>query len=334
MRLTAELEATAVARWYRAARFRPDPARRDTGGPLQRLNWQTRIRYYETLVEFLDASEGSIDGLARDALAAAAGQRRPSTLYYLVSPRSPGSLAGTLRATAAARLYERRHGERVLDLLVTETKVWSYWPHREGWLETLDDLAVVDRWLAAASLVRVVADWAVCSRPLAIVSGFAPPLAAVEDLLTLADPGNERPTGPDGDGSGGDARLTEVTCLLTTVVRTALGASGIGPGFVLGAVHRRLAALVTRAPAHSEKITTDAVDLLTQLEHLLPGLPAEERHRMSDELTPRLRAVLDQLTRPDPPGPSDPPGPEGRPPGPPGDGEPDGPGERADGEDR
>ncbi|OHV31033.1 MULTISPECIES: hypothetical protein [Pseudofrankia] len=331
MRLTAELEDTAVARWYRAARFRPDTARRETGGTLQRLNWHTRTRYYETLVQFLDASDGSINGLARDALAAAAGQRRPSTLYYLVSPKSPGSLAGTLRTASSSRLYERRHGERVLDLLVTETKVWSYWPHREGWLEALDDLAVVDRWLAAASLVRVVADWAVGSPPLAGAAGFTPPLAAVEDLLTLADPGPGRAR---ADGAGGDARLAEVTGLLTTVARTALGASGVGPAFVLGAVHRRLATLVTRPPAQSEKITTDIVDLLTQLEHLLPGLSTEERRRMADELSPRLRAVLDQLTRPGPAASPDPASPDGTPPGPLDEDGRDDPGERTGGEER
>lgn len=305
MRLTAELEDTAVARWYRAARFRPnpgrldpgrqDPGRREAGSAQQRLNWQTRTRYYQTLVEFLDASDGVVDDLERDALAAAAGQRRPSTLYYLVSPRSPGSLAGTLRTPAASRLYERRHGERVLDLLVTETKVWSYWPHREGWLEALGDLGVVDRWLAAASLVRVVADWAAATRPVASAAGFAPPLAAIEDLLTVADTGRS-PT----DRGDADARLPEVTALLATVARCALDGTGAGPGFVLGVVHHRLAALVARPPAPAERITSEVADALTQLEHLLPGLPGDERRRMSDELSPRLRAVLDRLAGPAP----------------------------------
>ena len=323
MRLTTELEDTAVARWYRTARFRPDHAGRDAGGTSQRLNWQTRTRYYETLATFLDASGGSTAGLARDALAAAAGQRRPSTLYYLVSPKSSGSLAGALRAATPWPLYERRRGERVVDLLMTETKVWSYWPHREGWLEALDDLTVTDRWLAAAGLVRVLADWAVCARPLARAAGFAPPLAAVEDLLTLSGTGTGTGTGhvgpagvdgleipwpggalPGGQGltdtalggeSARDARFAEVTDLLTTVVRTALGSDGIAPGLVLGAVHGGLAALVTQPPSQSDEITTDLVDLLTQLEHLLPRLPDDRRRRMADELAPRLRAVLGKL---------------------------------------
>jgi hypothetical protein len=318
VRLTAELEETAVARWYRAARFRGDPpARRETGGMVQRLNWQTRTRYYETLVELLDATGGSTEGLARDELAAAAGQRRPSTLYYLVSPKSAGSLAGALLTSSPRRLYERQRGERVIDLLTTEAKVWSYWPHREGWLAALDDLAVTDRWLAAASLVRVLADWATCTQSLATTAAFAPPVAAVEDLLTLTDTGRAAPPAgyalvpaqpgapavapAAGPGSGhGDPLVAAVTALLTTVVRMSLGSSGIGPGLVLGAVHSGLASLVALDRAAPEKVTAEAADVLTQLEHLVPRLSPDERGRMADELDPRLRAVLALLARPGP----------------------------------
>jgi hypothetical protein len=323
VRLTGELEETAVAGWYRSARFRPDPARRESGGLVQRLNWQTRTRYYETLVDQLQATGGATDGLARDELAAAAGQRRPSTLYYLVSPRSPGSLAGALVAASPRRLYEKQRGERVLDLLVTETKVWSYWPHREGWLSALDDLTVIDRWLAAASLIRVVADWAMCSRSLATAASFAPPVAAVEDLLSLADgarpggatadrPGDGKPANPAAPGANGagtreassaarrpappvDPGLAAVTALLTTVVRTAVEASGIGPAFVLAAVHPSLTSLVSVAGPGTEKITAEVADVMTQLAHQLPRLAADERARIADELTPRLRAVLTLL---------------------------------------
>jgi hypothetical protein len=290
VRLTAELDGTAVAGWYRAARFRPDPSRREPGGLVQRLNWQTRTRYYETLVDQLGATGGTTDGLARDALAAAAGQRRPSTLYYLVSPKSPGSLAGALLAATPRRLYQKQRGERVLDLLVTETKVWSYWPHRAGWLAGLDDLSVTDRWLAAASLVRVVADWAMCSRPLATAAGFAPPVAAVEDLLRLADGSRPQAAAP-----APDPRLVAATELLTTVTRTAVSSNGIGPGFVLGAVHAQLAGLVSVAGPPTESITAEVADVLTQLEHQLPRLAADERTRIADELAPRLRSVLGLL---------------------------------------
>jgi hypothetical protein len=327
VRLTAELDGTAVAGWYQAARFRLDPARREPGGLVQRLNWQTRTRYYETLVGQLGAIGATTDGLARDTLAAAAGQRRPSTLYYLVSPKSPGSLAGALLAATPRRLYEKQRGERVLDLLVTETKVWSYWPHRAGWLAGLDDLSVTDRWLAAASLVRVVADWAMCSRPLATAARFAPPVAAVEDLLRLAD--GSRPQAAMGHGSGGtgpprgaptaspppgdgqaqtrqpapgrpgaavpDPRLVAATELLTTVVRTAVSSSGIGPGFVLGAVHSQLATLVAVAGPGTDTITAEVADVLTQLEHQLRRLGLDERTRIADELAPRLRSVLGLL---------------------------------------
>ncbi|WP_232303567.1 hypothetical protein [Pseudofrankia sp. DC12] len=327
MRLTGELDETAVAGWYRSARFRPGPAPRESGGLVQRLNWQTRTRYYETLVDQLEATGGTTKGLARDELAAAAGQRRPSTLYYLVSPRSPGSLAGALVAASPRRLYEKQRGERVLDLLITETKVWSYWPHREGWLTALDDLTVTDRWLAAASLVRVVADWAMDCRALATTAGFAPPVAAVEDLLMLADGGRDcapggRPGHPDpADPAGGpagpatagagragageapraagrkpgtpvDPRLAEVTDLLTTVVRMAVGSTGIGPAFVLAAVHPALTSLVSVAGPATEKVTAEVADVMTQLEHQLPRLSPDERARIADELTPRLRAIL------------------------------------------
>jgi hypothetical protein len=289
VRLTGELDDTAVARWYRAARFRTDGARPDPSPKAQRLTWQTRTRYYETLVELLAANGGATDGIGRDDLAARAGQRRPSTLYYLVSPTSPGSLAGALLVASPRRLYEKQRGEGVLDLLMLETKVWSYWPHREGWAETLDNLGVTSRWLAAAGLIRNVADWAVCSREVATAGGHAPPAAAVEDLLLLVD-GNDPTAAPARDNY-----LAEVTDLLTTVVRTAVATSGIGPGFVLGAVHRRLAALVTSPVPASEQLTTELCDLVTALEHLLPTLAADERDRLADELAPRLRSVLASL---------------------------------------
>jgi hypothetical protein len=291
VRLTGELDDTAVARWYRAARFRTDGARTGAGPKAQRLNWQTRTRYYETLVEELAATGGDSAEVGRDALAAKAGQRRPSTLYYLVSPTSPGSLAGVLLSATPHRLYEKRRGTRVLDLLVLEAKVWSYWPHREGWVEALDDLGVTDRWLAAAGLVRVVADWAACFRDLATAGGFAPPAAAVEDLLMLVDAAD-----PAGARTRDD-QLAEVTEILTTVVRTALGTGGIGPAFVLGVVHRRLAALVAAPRAAPDQLTTELADLLTQLEHLLPTLPDDDRLRMADELAPRLRSILTGLDR-------------------------------------
>jgi hypothetical protein len=211
----------------------------------------------------------------------------------------------------------------VLDLLVTETKVWSYWPHREGWLSALDDLTVIDRWLAAASLIRVVADWAMCSRSLATAASFAPPVAAVEDLLRLADggrpggatadrPGDGKPANPAAPGANGagtreassaarrpappvDPGLAAVTALLTTVVRTAVEASGIGPAFVLAAVHPSLTSLVSVAGPGTEKITAEVADVMTQLAHQLPRLAADERARIADELTPRLRAVLTLL---------------------------------------
>jgi hypothetical protein len=345
VRLTGDLDDTVIARWYRTARFRPDPARRESGGVLQRTNWQTRTRYYETLVGLLDISDDAADGLARETLTAAAGQRRPSTLYYLVSPKSAGSLAGTLLTAPRPRLYERRRGEGAVDLLIIETKVWSYWPYREGWLTALDDLAITDRWLAAASLVRVLADWAMQTPSLATAAAFAPPVAAVEDLLLLADggrphapgrprdtsggdmpggPGASRPDGggpavdggpaaraapglgrsggsadrPRGPWPAGDPLVAAAAALLTTVVRTALGSSGIGPGFVLDAVHPGLTRLVPAARPAPDMITAEVSDVLTQLEHTLRWLSAGERAGISDELGPRLRAILDLLAAP------------------------------------
>jgi hypothetical protein len=295
VRLAGELEESVVARWYRAARFRPDMAARPGNAAAQRLNWATRTRYYETLIELISATDGATDGLARDALAAAAGQRRPSTLYYLVSPRSPGSLAGALTSAAPRRLYEKQRGERVLDLLVLETKVWSYWPHREGWVGALDDLAVTEPWLAAAGLVRVLADWAVSARDLATSSRFAPPAAAVEDLLLLVDTATPATSATRGADHADDGLHAEVTDLLTAVVRTALASPGTGAGFVLGTVHRRLANLVAAPSAAPDQLTTDLTDLLTELEHVLPTLGDVTRARMADELGPRLRSALGAL---------------------------------------
>lgn len=255
---------------------------------LPRPGWRTRTRYYETLLAELAASGeppdprlGVVGALDRDALVAAAGQRRPSTLYYLVSPKGTGSLAAAL-ASDRRQLFVKRRGESVVDHLVRETKVWSYWPHREGWLAALGDLAVTDRRFAASALVRVVADWAAGAPLIAEVGRFAPPVAAVEDLLTLAEDRH---------------RAADATDLLTEVVRQALSPVGMSPAGVLGAMHDALASFVPDRPSQHHELTAELSDLMTELEYLLPRLPDDDRARLADELSPQLRGILALMGR-------------------------------------
>jgi hypothetical protein len=98
-----------------------------------------------------------------------------------------------------------------VEQLVDETKVWSYWPYRQGWLDQWQASPDLGTARATQAMVAVVQAWARQCPQLAAALDYAPPACAVEDLVMV----NQR-------------RLSAVRAFddLRTAVVAATGASG------------------------------------------------------------------------------------------------------------
>ncbi|MGC5321169.1 hypothetical protein ACPXB5_20800 [Micromonospora arida] len=262
--LTQKLSNTKTAQWYAAQLGPGRPGRR-----------RTYVHALHTAV-----NESPTATLSRDAIVAAVGGRTSSTLYSLVGQSSRASLLNQhgddLRRT-------QRYGE-VVDGLVIETKVWSHWRFREGWLDELVRLDSEDSKLAAETLIRVLVTWATRNPHLAVMLECAPPLSAVEDLLVIC---------------GGNARLAEqVAAVLTQVVTLALDPAEPSSSAVLDMVRDKLNELLAgpRPPVELALELADRVtEALADLEYHLPALSPEQRRNMHDEVRPQLITLLRSL---------------------------------------
>jgi hypothetical protein len=175
-----ELRETVAVRW-----------RRDLAGPEPsvRKHWGTKTNYYRAVDTLL--AGGRTDPLSwveivaevqphgsRTTFFDVAGPhaKRPLLREYEQAERGPvRDLAGCLRR------------ESVPGMLVDETKVWSYWPHRVGWMHELFRADDVTRPAVAECLLRVLFDWAVREPGLAAAVDGAPPICAVEDLVVIRE---------------------------------------------------------------------------------------------------------------------------------------------------
>jgi len=172
-----ELRDTVAVRW-----------RRELAGtePLVRRHWTTKTNYYEAVDSLLAADRGAqlswqviVDEVqprgSRTTFFDVAGRhaKRPLRDDYAQASGPVADLAGYLQRDTAP------------ELLVDETKVWSYWPHRVGWLHQLVDTEQLSRPAVAECLVRVLLDWADRQPHLAVAHEFSPPICAVEDLVVI-----------------------------------------------------------------------------------------------------------------------------------------------------
>jgi hypothetical protein len=276
-----ELRDTGPAKWY---------GETSTGEDGQaRRSWTTRERYYAALLSCLAATAAS-RRVERDEVTTVAGEKSPSTLYLLVSGRAKGSLRE--RWPEAFALAERAQGADrrwdVVDNLAVETKVWSFWGHRAGWLEELDAAPSDDRRFAAETLVRVLAVWADGNRPIAAYLGHLPPASAVADLCLILP---------------GAVPRERVMRFLTTVVETALGPLGGSPSSVLNTVHDTLMDLgFWRSPSYLDELLERSVESVDEIGYLLSRLVERDRRRVVTVLAPQLaelQRVLDKLDEED-----------------------------------
>jgi hypothetical protein len=295
------LYGTGAARWYARSRGQSRPpapgedpvfgaTRAETPGDVEaKRSWATRRRYYDALLAVLaevTASAGDDEvsrvRVSREALVSRAGQERPSTLYYLVGKQSAGSLLRHLDERIPGFRGSQAYHD-VVENLIAEVKVWSYWPWREGWLAQLAAMEAPSRHFAAESMIRVLAEWAGRHRGLAGAVGNAPPVAAVEDLLVVCP--RAMP-------------IRSATHVLTRTVETALGPREMSPFGVLNEVHSELTTVGFETEDRLNDVLAGLAESLGSVEALLPRLVPAELRRVSEELVPYLTSVLSLVSRP------------------------------------
>ncbi|MFG1607771.1 hypothetical protein [Actinoplanes sp. NPDC049265] len=175
-----ELRDTVAVRW-----------RRELAGPEPsvRKHWNTKVSYYRA-VDTLIAEPGSRGLSWVDIVSAVRPHGSRTTFFGVAGPHAKRPLIRAYRSApegpvrAIARLLDRA---TVPEMLIDETKVWSYWPHRVGWMHELFRAAEVPRPAVAECLIRVLLDWAVREEALASALDHAPPACAVEDLLVIRE---------------------------------------------------------------------------------------------------------------------------------------------------
>jgi hypothetical protein len=262
--LVDEISDTPSARWYDDGSAAEDPHGVQV--------WSTRVQHYERLVGALDSRSG--DGrLARADIA-----RTVATLYNRfgndaedgLRKRAPGAFDIAARLNGPDRRWD------VVDNVAVETKLWSYWPYRAGWLDELGD----DRRTAAETLVRVVAMWAFQNQRLAAYLGNQPPLVAFEDLCVILP---------------GKASKESVMGFLGSVVRAALDPRGGVPASVLDTVHEQLMGLGFYRSSYLDELLERAVDAVEEVAYLMPRLQESDRGRIVRELSARIHELQRRL---------------------------------------
>jgi hypothetical protein len=148
-----------------------------------RAHWRTKTAYYRAAAELI-AQDQPLTW--RTIIAAVTPKGSRSTFYEVTGPRAKHSLvddylgAARTESLQVALCYRRRHA---VEQLIDETKVWSYWPARQAWL----DRCRQDPQLRTADgLFDVVGRWARSHPGLAAAQDYAPPACAVEDLVAIS----------------------------------------------------------------------------------------------------------------------------------------------------
>src|SRR6266567_6406490 len=138
--VTDEMKRTIAACWRRSLEG-PQDQGNDVAG---KLHWQTKISYYRATAGLLrDAPEALTWG---EIVQRANGSR--SNFYQVTGSRAPHSLLREYQTAQCgysadiADLYRRLPA---VQQLVDETKVWSYWGYRTGWIEQLEETRDVTR---------------------------------------------------------------------------------------------------------------------------------------------------------------------------------------------
>jgi hypothetical protein len=257
-----ELRETVAVRW-----------RRELAGPEPsvRKHWNTKVSYYRAVDSLLAGGRG--DPLSWvDVVAEVRPHGSRTTFFGVAGPHAKKPLLRAYRAAPAGPVRDVAAGldrPTVPEMLVAETKVWSYWPHRVGWMHELFRADELTRPAVAECLIRVLLDWAVREQGLAAALDHAPPACAVEDLVVIRE-------GQLGADEAGSVLREALRLRLTTGVSTDGVLHRLRPGFrpapAPAAGNRRLAQAIdqltrnARAPYEQRRqavaMMRDAINLL------------------------------------------------------------------------
>ncbi|AGL18893.1 hypothetical protein [Actinoplanes sp. N902-109] len=175
--ITQDLRHTVTGDWHTRLAGNRSP---------RRNHWQTKIIYFRAAAELLATRPGT--PLTWKSIVAAA---RPhgcrSTFYEVAGSHARHRMIDDLIADGrpdSVQLALRYLRTDPVEQLIDETKVWSYWPHRQHLLTRVltPDMAPA---AMAAALTESVAAWGRRNEHLAAAINHTPPACAVEDLTVL-----------------------------------------------------------------------------------------------------------------------------------------------------
>jgi hypothetical protein len=166
-----DLHRTVAARW-----------RAELAG---RTHGSTKAGYYRAVAALLAAGADAAELGWTDVVAAVEPHGSRTTFFGVAGPHAKKPLVGAYRAEPPGPVRDVAacvSRATAPEMLVDETKVWSYWPHRDGWT---DELLRGAGTAAAECLIRVLLDWASREPELAAALDHSPPASAIEDLVVL-----------------------------------------------------------------------------------------------------------------------------------------------------
>jgi hypothetical protein len=172
-----DLDDTISARWRR----------RLAGPDGTRVHWRTKTHYYEAAAKLLRDRPAHPLGW-REVVEAVDPKGSRSTFYEVTGPGSKHALMDefqTAGQTDSLQIVLSFRRENAVEQLIDETKVWSYWPFREGWVTTCQGAPDMTVGRATDAMVAVLGHWAQSEPELAAALDHGPPACAVEDLIRL-----------------------------------------------------------------------------------------------------------------------------------------------------
>jgi hypothetical protein len=172
-----DLRKTVIGEWH---------ARLADNKSARRNHWQTKTLYFQSAAGLLSSRPDQ--PLTWQSVVAAVRPRGCRSTFYevagaharhrmiddLINDGRPDSVQIALR-------YLRTDP---VEQLIDETKVWSYWPHRQRLLNDLLTAGMSVEEMEDA-LTRSLIGWARRNEPLAAAVDHSPPACAVEDLTVL-----------------------------------------------------------------------------------------------------------------------------------------------------
>lgn len=275
--LVTELRRTSIARWAEAA-FGDESLHGSASAGKRRNPRHTFCRAaYEHLAGLEADTDFAAVQVTRADLKRLTGHGGEGALYRAFR-ESEQSLANLLD-------YEMDgvFGGGAPELVITEMKVWSHRPHRQGWLKALETSGPLSRRFAAESLVRVLARWAMHNPGAAQVLEYLPSPSAVEDLCVI---------------SGRRASPRQALEVLRRAVKIATELQGAPPLAVLNVVHEELMGVfATGHLTYVDELAGETSDLMAEIEYLWPRFGAAEREHLTKRLGPMVAELHSRLEK-------------------------------------